>query len=192
MPGVWRFAWNTSLDHPGGGLHPRGDPDRRGHGGPAQAAFWRMGGRWPTPSPSRPSCDAGALQNWRLRAESTTAMWRLAPGRLLAGGGLGGRPCDLAPQARRSCPPVLGRGSPAGRGDDLAVGAAVIGILALPLEPMLISLGKPGWRCASDWPSGRCSWPYCLGSWAFGLIGAGAKLVPQPTAPLPWACSGSS
>src|SRR6185436_13743952 len=58
------------------------------------------------------------------------------------------------------------------------VGAAVIGILALPLEPMLISLGKPGLAVRVRLFVGALF--LAILPWLvtrFGLIGAGAGLV---------------
>ena len=58
------------------------------------------------------------------------------------------------------------------------VGAAVIGILALPLEPMLISLGKPGLAVRVRLLVGALF--LAILPWLvtrFGLIGAGAGLV---------------
>jgi O-antigen/teichoic acid export membrane protein len=58
------------------------------------------------------------------------------------------------------------------------VGAAVIGIFALPLEPMLISLGKPGLAVRVRLAVGAlflATLPFLVEE--FGLIGAGAGLA---------------
>jgi O-antigen/teichoic acid export membrane protein len=58
------------------------------------------------------------------------------------------------------------------------VGAAVIGIFALPLEPMLVSLGKPGRAVRVRLVVGvlfLAALPFLVEE--FGLIGAGAGLA---------------
>ncbi|WP_293681194.1 lipopolysaccharide biosynthesis protein [uncultured Phenylobacterium sp.] len=184
MPGVWRFAWNTNLTttlevaftHAAtlivGALV-----------GPAQAAFWRVGRQVADAiaKPAKLLTPALYPELARLRSEHRyAAMWRLATQVGLLGGGLG---AVLLAVSIFAGPPILasvmGAGfAPAAVVMTWQVGAAVIGILALPLEPMLISLGKPGLAVRVRLAVGALFLgilPWLVT--AFGLIGAGAGLV---------------
>jgi O-antigen/teichoic acid export membrane protein len=107
-------------------------------------------------------------------------MWRLARQVGLLAGGVGAVLLAISASAG---PPllaaVMGPGfAPAGVVMTWQVGAAVIGVFALPLEPMLISLGKPGLAVRVRLTVGAlflAILPWLVTS--FGLIGAGAGLV---------------
>ena len=184
MPGVWRFAWNTNLTttlevaftHAAtllvGGLV-----------GPAQAAFWRVGRQVADgiAKPAKLLVPALYPELARLRADGhDTAMWRLALQVGLLSGALG---MVLLAISAFAGPPLLAAVmgpafATAGVVMTWQVGAAVIGILALPLEPMLISLGKPGLAVRVRLLVGALF--LAILPWLvtrFGLIGAGAGLV---------------
>ena len=150
LPGVWRFAWNTNLSATldvaftdlvtlmVGGLV-----------GPAPAAFWRVG-RQVADAMAKPAkllTFALYPELARLRAEDRhDAMWKLATHVGLVAGGVGLAMLAVTAVAGRPLLSlVLGQGfAPAAAIMLWQVAAAVVGILALPLEPMLISLGRPG------------------------------------------------
>lgn len=184
MPGAWRFAWNTNLastldvafTHVAtlivGALV-----------GPSQAAFWRIGRQVADAlaKPAKLLTPALYPELARLRADDRHhAMWRLARNvGLLAGGValviLGAS--ALAGPALLTL--VMGKAfAPAADVMNWQVGAAVIGVFALPLEPMLISLGKPGAavrvRLAVS-AAFLAALPFLVTR--FGLIGAGAGLA---------------
>src|SRR3989344_1142451 len=184
MPGAWRFAWNTNLastldvafTHVAtlivGALV-----------GPSQAAFWRIGRQVADAlaKPAKLLTPALYPELARLRADDRHhAMWRLARNvGLLAGGGglviLGAS----APARPALLTLVMGKAfAPAADVMNWQVGAAVIGVFALPLEPMLISLGKPGAavrvRLAVS-AAFLAALPFLVTR--FGLIGAGAGLA---------------
>jgi len=184
MPGVWRFAWNTNLTttlevaftHAAtllvGGLV-----------GPSQAAFWRVGRQVADAiaKPAKLLTPALYPELARLRAEHRHGeMWRLARQVGFLAGGLG---AVLLAISAFAGPPllaaVMGAGfAPAATVMTWQVGAAVIGVFALPLEPMLISLGKPGLAVRVRLTVGAlflAILPWLVTT--FGLIGAGAGLV---------------
>ena len=184
MPGVWRFAWNTNLTttlevaftHAAtllvGGLV-----------GPTQAAFWRVGRQVADAiaKPAKLLTPALYPELARLRAEQRHgAMWRLARQVGLLAGGVG---LVLLAVSAFAGPPllaaVMGPGfAPAATVMTWQVGAAVIGVFALPLEPMLISLGKPGLAVRVRLTVGAmflAILPWLVTT--FDLIGAGAGLV---------------
>lgn len=183
MPGVWRFAWNTNLASTldvafthlvtliVGGLI-----------GPTQAAFWRIGRQVADAiaKPAKLLTPALYPELARLRAENQQAtMWRLARNVGLMAGGFGAVLLAVSAVAGPGLLTlVLGEAfAPAGEIMTWQVAAAVIGVFALPLEPMLISLGKPG-------ASVRVRLAVSIAFLAvlpflverFGLIGAGAGL----------------
>ncbi len=184
MPGAWRFAWNTNLSatldvaftHVAtlvvGALV-----------GPAQAAFWRVGRQVADAiaKPAKLLTPALYPELARLRAgERHDAMWRLAGQVGLLAGGVGLILLAVAAFAGRPLLGlVMGQGfAPAAGVMTWQVGAAVIGILALPLEPMLVSLGKPGrvvWARLAVSAAFLVALPFLVR--AFGLTGAGAGLV---------------
>jgi O-antigen/teichoic acid export membrane protein len=150
MPGAWRFAWNTNLattldvafTHVAtlivGAMV-----------GPAQAAFWRVGRQVADAlaKPAKLLTPALYPELARLRAEDHHhAMWRLARNvGLLAGGVAVVMLAVTAFAGPAVLTLVMGKAfEPAANVMTWQVGAAVIGVFALPLEPMLISLGKPG------------------------------------------------
>ena len=184
MPGAWRFAWNTNaasaLDvaftHVAtlivGALV-----------GPSQAAFWRVGRQVADAlaKPAKLLTPALYPELARLRAEDRLhAMWRLARNVGLLAGGVGVVMLALSalfgPQLLTL---VMGKAfAPAAEVMTWQVGAAVIGIFALPLEPMLISLGKPGAAVRVRLAVGvlfLAALPFLVQQ--FGLIGAGAGLA---------------
>jgi O-antigen/teichoic acid export membrane protein len=184
MPGAWRFAWNTNLSATldialthvvtlaVGALI-----------GPAQAAYWRVGRQVADAiaKPARLLTPALYPELARLRAVGgEQTMWRLARHvGLLAGGVsvlllavslLAGRPLLAL---------VMGAGfAPAAAVMTWQVAAAVVGIFALPLEPMLVSLGRPGPAVGVQFAVGLAylaALPWLIGR--FALAGAGAGLV---------------
>jgi O-antigen/teichoic acid export membrane protein len=184
MPGAWRFAWNTNaasaLDvaftHVAtlivGALI-----------GPSQAAFWRVGRQVADAlaKPAKLLTPALYPELARLRAEDHHhAMWRLARNVGLLAGGVGRVMLAVSALAGRPLLAlVMGPAfAPAAEVMTWQVGAAVIGIFALPLEPMLISLGKPGAAVRVRLAVGvlfLAAMPFLVTQ--FGLIGAGAGLA---------------
>ncbi len=184
MPGAWRFAWNTNLattldvafTHVAtlivGALV-----------GPSQAAFWRVGRQVADAlaKPAKLLTPALYPELARLRAEDRHhAMWRLARNVGLLAGGVALvmlAASWLAGPALLKL--VMGPAfEPAAAVMTWQVGAAVIGVFALPLEPMLISLGKPGAavRVRLAVSAGFLAMlPFLVTT--FGLIGAGAGLA---------------
>lgn len=184
MPGAWRFAWNTNLattldvafTHVAtlivGAMV-----------GPAQAAFWRVGRQVADAlaKPAKLLTPALYPELARLRAEDQHhAMWRLARNVGLLAGGVAlvmlAASWLAGPTVLRL---VMGKAfEPAAAVMTWQVGAAVIGVFALPLEPMLISLGKPGAavrvRLAVS-AAFLAMLPFLVTQ--FGLIGAGAGLA---------------
>ena len=184
MPGVWRFAWNTNLaatldvafTHVAtlmvGALV-----------GPANAAFWRVGRQVADAiaKPAKLLTPALYPELARLRAEQRhTAMWRLARNVGLLAGAVG---AVLLAASAFAGPAlltlVMGKAfAPAAEVMTWQVGAAVIGVFALPLEPLLISLGKPGlavWVRLAVSTAFLAVLPFLVTR--FGLIGAGAGLA---------------
>lgn len=150
MPGVWRFAWATNLSATlevafthlvtliVGGLV-----------GPAGAGLWRVGAQIAdaVAKPAKLLVPALYPELARLHAERHEgAMWRLALQVGLLGGAVGA--LLLAISIFAGAPLlhlIMGPGFSAAAGVmTWQVAAAVIGILAIPLEPMLVSLGKAG------------------------------------------------
>jgi O-antigen/teichoic acid export membrane protein len=184
LPGVWRFAWNTNLSstldvaftHVAtlvvGALV-----------GPAQAAFWRVGRQIADAiaKPAKLLTPALYPELARLRADDRhDAMWRLARQVGLLAGAVGAVVLAVALFAGGPLLTlVMGKAfAPAAGVMSWQVGAAVIGIFALPLEPMLVSLGKPGLavrvRLAVS-AAFLVALPFLVD--AFGITGAGAGLV---------------
>ncbi|MGA0604740.1 lipopolysaccharide biosynthesis protein [Phenylobacterium sp. VNQ135] len=184
MPDAWRFAWNTNLastldvafTHVAtlvvGALV-----------GPAQAAFWRVGRQVADAiaKPAKLLTPALYPELARLRAgEHHDAMWRLARQVGLLAGGAGIVLLALAALAGGPLLSlVMGKAfAPAAGVMTWQVAAAVVGIFALPLEPMLVSLGKPGravWVRLVVGAAFLVALPFLVE--AFGLTGAGAGLV---------------
>lgn len=184
LPGAWRFAWNTNLaatldvafTHVAtlivGALV-----------GPAQAAFWRVGRQVADAiaKPAKLLTPALYPELARLHAgERHAVMWRLARQVGLLAGGVGLVLLAITALAGRPLLTlVMGPSfAPAATVMTWQVGAAVVGIFALPLEPMLISLGKPGravWVRLAVSAAFLAALPFLVQR--FGLIGAGAGLA---------------
>jgi O-antigen/teichoic acid export membrane protein len=184
MPGAWRFAWNTNLattldvafTHVAtlivGAMV-----------GPSQAGFWRVG-RQVADAMAKPAkllTPALYPELARLRADNHHhAMWRLARNVGLLAGGVALVMLAISAFAGPTLLAlVMGKAfEPAANVMTWQVGAAVIGVFALPLEPMLISLGKPGAavrvRLAVS-AAFLAILPFLVTR--FGLIGAGAGLA---------------
>jgi O-antigen/teichoic acid export membrane protein len=183
MPGVWRFAWNTNLASTldvafthvvtlvvGGMI------------GPSQAAFWRVGRQVADAiaKPAKLLTPALYPELARLRADNRhAAMWRLARNVGLLAGSVGA--VLLAVSAAfgpNLLTLVLGEAfAPAAAVMTWQVAAAVVGVFALPLEPLLISLGKPGAAVRVRLAVGvafLAVLPFLVER--FGLIGAGGGL----------------
>lgn len=184
MPNAWRFAWNTNLaatldvafTHVAtlvvGAMV-----------GPAQAAFWRVGRQVADAlaKPAKLLTQALYPELARLHADDRPhAMWRLARNMGLLAGGVG---VVLLAISAAFGPAlltlVLGKAfAPAATVMTWQVGAAVIGVFALPLEPLLISLGKPGAAVRVRLAVSAlflALLPFLVVQ--FGLIGAGAALA---------------
>ncbi|MDB5424842.1 MAG: putative rane protein involved in the export of O-antigen and teichoic acid [Phenylobacterium sp.] len=184
MPGAWRFAWTTNLS---------GTLDVAfthavtlaigGLVGPAEAAYWRVGRQVADAiaKPARLLVPALYPELARLRAGGGEAlMWRLA-GQvgLLAGGAC----VVLLAISAWAGPPLLtlvmgASFAPAAAVMTWQVAAVVIGVFALPLEPMLISLGRTGPTVGVQLAVGAsylAALPFLLRH--FALAGAGAGLV---------------
>lgn len=184
MPGIWRFAWNTNLATALDVAFTHAATLVVGAlAGPTQAAFWRVG-RQVADAMAKPAkllTPALYPELARLRAdERDHAMWRLARNVGLLAGGVGVVLLGATTLFGRDLLRVVMGPAFSSAADVMTwqVGAAVIGICALPLEPLLISLGKP-------WAAVRVrlivglafvvALPFLIGR--FGLIGAGAGLA---------------
>ena len=184
LPGIWKFAWNTNLAAGLDVLFTHVATLMVGAiAGPTQAAFWRVG-RQVADAMAKPAkllTPALYPELARLRAdERMHAMWRLARNVGLLTGAVGVLLLALtALFGPALLSAVLGEAfAPAGAAMTWQVAAAVIGICALPLEPLLISLGKPGravWVRLTVGIAFVASLPFLIGH--FGLIGAGAGLA---------------
>ncbi|HEY8617941.1 lipopolysaccharide biosynthesis protein [Phenylobacterium sp.] len=150
LPGVWQFAWSTNLNSTldvafthvvtlvVGGLV-----------GPAQAGFWRMGRQVADAiaKPAKLLTPALYPELARLRiAEGEAQMARLA---VQVGLMTGGFSLAIVAVATFAGGPlltlVMGKAfAPAAELMTWQVAAAAISIFALPLEPMLVSQGRPG------------------------------------------------
>ena len=184
MPGVWHFAWNTNLASTlDVAFTHLATLMVGGMVGPAQAAYWRVGRQVADAiaKPAKLLIPAMYPELARLYAEGRHgAMWRLARNIGLAGGGFGLLLLAISAFAGPTLlAGIMGEGfAQASVVMTWQVAAAVIGIFTLPLEPMLISLGKPGYAV-------RVRLVVSLGFLAilpflvthFGLIGAGSGLV---------------
>jgi O-antigen/teichoic acid export membrane protein len=150
MPGAWRFALATNLSATLDVAFTHAVTLVVGAMlGPAQAAFWRVGRAVADAlaKPARLLIPALYPELAKLRVEKGEgAMTRLALQVGAVGGGvglallsitaLGGKPLLIL---------ILGHAfAPAANLMTWQVTAAVIGILSLPIEPMLVSLGRPG------------------------------------------------
>ena len=184
LPGVWKFAWNTNLTSTLDVAFTHAATLIVGAlVGPAQAAFWRVGRQVADAiaKPAKLLTPALYPELARLRAEDRqVAMWRLSRNVGLLAGCVGVvllAASAFAGPALLSL--VMGKAfAPAADVMTWQVGAAVIGVFALPLEPMLISLGKPGravWVRLAVSAAFLAILPFLVTR--FGLIGAGAGLA---------------
>jgi len=184
MPGAWRFAWNTNLSSTMDVAFTHVVTLAVGAlVGPAQAAYWRVGRQVAdaVAKPARLLSPALYPELARLRAGgSHQTMWRLAGHIALLAGGM----ClVLLAASAWAGPPllilVMGQAfAPAAAIMTWQVGAVAIGLFALPLEPMLISLGRTGAAVGVQLVVGLgylAALPLLLSR--FGLVGAGAGLV---------------
>jgi O-antigen/teichoic acid export membrane protein len=150
MPNAWRFAWATNFSGSLDTAFTHAITVAVGAVlGPGPAALWRIGRQVADAlaKPARLLVPALYPELARLRAtQGESAMRRLALQVGLLGGGVGtllllisalaGGPllALVMGDAFAAAAPVM----------TWQVAAAVIGIWALPLEPMLVSLGRPG------------------------------------------------
>ncbi|HEY3696585.1 lipopolysaccharide biosynthesis protein [Phenylobacterium sp.] len=184
MPGAWRFAWATNVS---------GSLDTAfthaitlvvgAVAGPSPAALWRVGRQVADALAKPAQLLAPALYPELARLHVTQgehAMRRLARQVGLLGGGIGTLLLLISATAGRPLLTlVMGQGfAGAARVMTWQVGAAVIGIWSIPLEPMLVSLGRPGdavkVRLIVSAVLLVCLVPVVQ---RFGLTGAGAALV---------------
>lgn len=184
LPGVWRFAWATNLaatldvafTHVAtlmvGALI-----------GPAEAGFWKVGRQVADAiaKPAKLLVPALYPELARLRAgDGEKAMWKLAGQVGLLTGGVGAVLLAVSALAGRPLLSlVMGPAfAPAAELMTWQVCAAAIGVFALPLEPMLVSLGRPG---AAVWVKVAVGGAYLAAlPWiirTFGAEGAAAALA---------------
>ncbi len=184
LPGVWRFAWNTNLAATlDVALTHLATLFIGALAGPSQAAFWRVGRQVADAiaKPAKLLTPALYPELARLRAEGRHgAMWRLSRNVGALAGAVGAVLLALSALAGPALLAlVMGQAfAPAGVVMTWQVGAAVIGVFALPLEPLLISLGKPGAAAGVRLAVGASfltALPFLVER--FGLIGAGAGLA---------------
>jgi O-antigen/teichoic acid export membrane protein len=180
MPGAWRFAWATNLDVAFthtitiavGAL-----------AGPAPAALWRIGRQVADAlaKPARLLIPALYPELARLHvSHGEHAMRRLALQVGLVGGGVGTALLLVTALAGKPVLTlVMGPAfAPAASIMVWQVAAAVIGIWALPLDPMLVTLGRPGDSLKVRLVVAAAllaALPFMIGR--FGITGAGASLV---------------
>jgi O-antigen/teichoic acid export membrane protein len=184
LPGVWRFAWTTNLSATLDVVFTHVVTLVIGAiVGPAQAAFWRVGRQVADAiaKPAKLLVPALYPELARLRAaQGERVMWRLALQVGVLAGGVGLVLLGVSAVAGRPLLSlVMGTDfAPAAALMTWQVGAAVIGVFALPLEPMLISLGHPGSAVRVRIVVSVCylaALPLIVQH--FGLIGAGVALV---------------
>ena len=184
LPGIWRFAWNTNLAATlDVALTHLATLFIGALAGPSQAAFWRIGRQVADAiaKPAKLLTPALYPELARLRAEGRhQAMWRLSRNVGLLAGAVGAVLLVLSALAGPALLAwIMGQAfAPAAAVMTWQVGAAVIGVFALPLEPLLISLGKPGAAAIVRLAIGASfltALPFLIAR--FGLIGAGAGLV---------------
>jgi O-antigen/teichoic acid export membrane protein len=184
LPGAWRFAWATNLSAALEVSFTHAITLFVGAiAGPAPAALWRIGRQVADAiaKPARLLIPALYPELARLHAtEGEGAMRRLALQVGMVGGGAGALVLIVTALAGRPLLTlVMGEAfAPAAAIMTWQVAAAVIGIWALPLEPMLVSLGRPGDALKVRVAVSAVllvSLPFAIR--AFGLTGAGAALV---------------
>jgi O-antigen/teichoic acid export membrane protein len=150
LPRIWRFAWSTNLSATSDVAFTHVVTLAVGAWvGPAQAGFWRLGRQVADAiaKPAKLLTPALYPELARLRvAEGEAQMARLA---LQIGAMTGGFCVVIVAVAAFAGEPLLalimGRAfAPAAELMTWQVAAAAIALFALPLEPMLVSQGRPG------------------------------------------------
>jgi len=184
MPGAWRFAWATNFNSSLDVAFTHAITLAVGAlAGPSPAAFWRIGRQVADAlaKPARLLIPALYPELARLNvSHGEHAMRRLALQVGLLGGGLGTALLIVtALIGRLVLTLVMGPAfAPASAIMLWQVGAAVIGIWALPLDPMLVTLGRPGDSLKVRLVVAAAllaSLPFMIGR--FGITGAGVALV---------------
>jgi O-antigen/teichoic acid export membrane protein len=188
-PGAWRFAWATNFNATLGTAFTHLVTLLVGLLlGPADAALWRIGRQVADAiaKPVRLLIPALYPELVRLRAEGRqAAMWRLTGRIALVASGLGLVLLSVSAFGGATLLRlVMGAGFAAAAGVmTWQVAAAVIDLVALPLEPMVISLGRAGatvWVRVSVAAGYVAVLPLLVGR--FGLHAAGAALVASSAA----------
>ncbi len=150
LPGIWRFAWSTNLSATSDVAFTHVVTLAVGAWvGPAQAGFWRLGRQVADAiaKPAKLLTPALYPELARLRiAEGDAQMARLA---LQIGATTGALCLVIVAVAAFAGKPLLAlimgpAFTPAAELMTWQVAAAAIAIFALPLEPMLVSQGRPG------------------------------------------------
>jgi O-antigen/teichoic acid export membrane protein len=184
LPGVWRFALSTNLSATlDVALTHLATLMIGALAGPADAAFWRIGRQVADglAKPARLIVQALYPELARMRAAGDeSGMWRLARRIGLLGAGLGSVLLAVSwligPWLLEA---VMGRPfAPAAGVMTWQVAAVVVGIFALPFEPMLISFGRAGSAVAVQVVvsvSFLAALPLLVER--FGLTGAGGGLL---------------
>jgi O-antigen/teichoic acid export membrane protein len=184
MPGAWRFAWATNVSSSLDTAFTHAITLVVGAVvGAAPAALWRIGRQVADSlaKPARLLVPALYPELARLHAtKGERAMRKLALQVGLLGGGIGTVLLLISATAGRPLLSlIMGESFGAAAGVmTWQVGAAVVGIWSIPLEPMLVSLGRPG-----DAVKVRLIVSVILLAalvpivQTFGLTGAGAALV---------------
>jgi O-antigen/teichoic acid export membrane protein len=184
LPGAWRFAWATNFNSSLDVAFTHAITLMVGAlAGPAPAAFWRIGRQVADAlaKPARLLIPALYPELARLRvSHGEHAMRRLAVQVGLVGGAVGTALLIVTAIAGR---PVLtlvmgAAFAPAASIMLWQVGAAVNGIWALPLDPKLVTLGRPGDSLKVRLVVSAAllaALPFMIGR--FGITGAGISLV---------------
>jgi len=184
MPGAWRFAWATNFNSSLDVAFTHAITLAVGAlAGPAPAALWRIGRQVADAlaKPARLLIPALYPELARLHvSHGEQAMRRLALQVGLLGGGVGTALLIVTAIAGRPVLTlVMGPAFAPASGIMLwQVAAAVIGIWALPLDPMLVTLGRPGDSLKVRLVVSAAllaSLPFMIGR--FGITGAGMALV---------------
>ncbi|HVI32868.1 lipopolysaccharide biosynthesis protein [Phenylobacterium sp.] len=191
LPGVWRFAWSTNLSATLDVAFTHVVTLAVGAMvGPAQAGFWRLGRQVADAiaKPAKLLTPALYPELARIRvAEGEGQMARLAAQVGLMTGGFS---LVIVAVAAFAGAPLLGlvmgeAFAPAATLMTWQVAAAAIGIFALPLEPMLVSLGRPGAALRVRMVVSAAflaALPLLMGEWgakgaAIGLVAAAAAMA---------------
>ena len=184
MPGAWRFAWATNFNSSLDVAFTHTITIAVGAlAGPAPAALWRIGRQVADAlaKPARLLIPALYPELARLHvSHGEHAMRRLALQVGLVGGGVGTALLLVTAVAGKPVLTlVMGPAfAPAASIMLWQVAAAVIGIWALPLDPMLVTLGRPGDSVKVRLVVAAAllaALPFMIGR--FGITGAGASLV---------------